>query len=340
MQNAAPLPQTGNAKARLLQVLASLSGMKAVDGLIREKLSSEAELLTKIPEYLLNLGGKRMRPALTLLAARAFGMQQPNQALLDVAAGIELIHMATLLHDDIIDKSPTRRHQESAFVKFGLENTLLSGDFLLVRAFSLCARLDTYIINETEQACIELTEGEILEVPLHLQRHTLDSSLTISRKKTAALFRLAACSAAHLAGAGNAATSRMSQFGESLGIAFQILDDILDVTSDENLLGKKSGLDLIERKPSVVNVLWLNSGSKLAQRLSSIPGDNEEEFARQALVELRPGKVIQEARALALKYTAQASSALAEAAKLATKIDASAMEDLRALIEYTVERVE
>lgn len=314
--------------------------MQAVDLLIREKLASEAALLSEIPEYLLNLGGKRMRPALTLLAARAFGMAQPNQALLDVAAGIELIHMATLLHDDIIDKSPTRRHKESAFMKFGLENTLLSGDFLLVRAFSLCARLDEFIINATEDACIELTEGEILEVPLHLHQHTLDTSLTIARKKTAALFRLSACSAAHLAGAGTAATHKMAEFGEKLGTAFQILDDILDVTSDENLLGKKSGLDLIERKPSVVNVLWLASGSPLAQKLKTPPGRSDEEFAQQALLELRPGKVVQEARALALNFVNDASLALSEAAKQAPRIDSAALEDLRALIDYTTERVE
>ncbi len=340
MQSVAPLAQTGNAKSRLLQILASLSGMQRVDALIREKLSSEAELLSQIPEYLLNLGGKRMRPALTLLAARAFGMAQPTQALLDVAAGIELIHMATLLHDDIIDKSPTRRHKESAFMKFGLENTLLSGDFLLVRAFSLCARLDSYIINATEQACIELTEGEILEVPLHKQKHSLDSSLTIARKKTAALFRLSACSAAHLAGAGAAATEKMAEFGEKLGIAFQILDDILDVTSDENLLGKKSGLDLIERKPSVVNVLWLASGSALSKRLITPPDRDDEIFARQALEELRPGKVVREARELALKFVDGASQALSQAAALAPKVEQSALDDLRALVEYTTERVE
>ncbi|MBN8550282.1 MAG: polyprenyl synthetase family protein, partial [Deltaproteobacteria bacterium] len=329
MQSAASLPSSESAKARLLKVLSSLSGMAAVDRLIREKLKSDAALLTEIPAYLLNLGGKRMRPALTLLTARAFGMPQASQALLDVAAGIELIHMATLLHDDIIDKAPTRRHQESAFMKFGLENTLLSGDFLLVRAFSLCARLDADIINATEDACIELTEGEILEVPLHKQEHSLESSLTIAKKKTAALFRLSAFSAAHLAGAGAAAAAKMAEFGEKLGIAFQILDDILDVTSDEDLLGKKSGLDLIERKPSVVNVLWLASGSPLSKRLRSAPDDQDELFAKQALAELRPGKVVQEARALALRFVDEAAQALSDAAKLAPRVDNAALEDLR-----------
>ncbi|MBN8551125.1 MAG: polyprenyl synthetase family protein, partial [Deltaproteobacteria bacterium] len=178
------------------------------------------------------------------------------------------------------------------------------------------------------------------EVPLHKQEHSLESSLTIAKKKTAALFRLSAFSAAHLCGAGAASAAKMSEFGEKLGIAFQILDDILDVTSDEDLLGKKSGLDLIERKPSVVNVLWLASGSPLSKRLRSAPDDQDELFAKQALAELRPGKVVQEARALALRFVDEAAQALSEAAKLAPRVDEAALEDLRALIAYTTERVE
>lgn len=329
-----------SAKARLMGVLSGLKEMAGVEELIRSKLISDAELLERIPNYLLNLGGKRMRPALTLLSARALGLNPENQALLDVAAGIELIHMATLLHDDIIDKSPTRRHQESAYVKFGLENTLLSGDFLLVRAFSLCARLDRYIIDQTERACIELTEGEILEIPLHKSVATLEQSITIARKKTAALFRLAACSAAHLAGCPDGSTDCMAVFGEKLGVAFQILDDILDVTSDENLLGKKSGLDLIERKPSVVNTLWLQTGSDLAKRLTTAPSTDESAFVESALGELRGGPVIRAARDLALGYVSEASQALEEAFGSCQSSDRAGLQDLRTLLDYTIERVE
>lgn len=328
------------AKSRLLRVLGGLSAMRDVEALIRSKLNSDAPLLSEIPTYLLELGGKRMRPALALLAGRALGLNTSPQALIDVSAGIELIHMATLLHDDIIDKSPTRRHRESALVKYGMENTLLSGDFLLVRAFSLCAHLDRSIIEATEQACIELTEGEILEVPLHRQRHDLDSSLTIARKKTAALFRLAAFSAAHIADAGPTSAWHMAQFGEKLGIAFQILDDILDVTSDENLLGKKSGLDLIERKPSVVNVMWLNSKSPLSARLLQPPGTDEEQFASEAITELREGPVVAHARALALQHVEEAAGALEKGIECAKHRDDSAVADLNALIEYTIARVE
>jgi geranylgeranyl pyrophosphate synthase len=161
-----PSPALKAAKAGVSKMLAGLQGMKEVETLISSKLTSDAELLETIPAYLLGLGGKRIRPAMTLLVSRAFGSKSvefPVAEVIDVAAGIELIHMATLLHDDIIDKSPLRRHKQSPFLKFGLGNSLLAGDFLLVRAFSLCARLDRYVIDATEQACIELTEGEILE---------------------------------------------------------------------------------------------------------------------------------------------------------------------------------
>lgn len=158
--------------------------------------------------------------------------------------------MATLLHDDMIDNSPLRRHRQSAPARYGSNQSILAGDFLLVRAFALCARLDRPIIEATEQACVELTEGEILETSLVDDRHSVESALAIARKKTASLFRLAAFSAAHMSGVWVDVESRMARFGELVGVSFQILDDVLDVVSDESLLGKRSGTDLRERKPS------------------------------------------------------------------------------------------
>lgn len=331
--------QLPTARDRLVAALAELRGMSEVEAIVGRKLASEAPLLTEIPRYLLELGGKRMRPILALLTGRLCGLTDPSPALLDVAAGIELIHMATLLHDDIIDRSPLRRHQASPYVKFGLENTLLSGDFLLVRAFSLCARLDSFIIDSTEQACIELTEGEILEVPLSRAEHTCESSLTIARKKTAALFWLAARSGAHLAGAPVAAVEALSRFGDRVGTAFQVLDDILDVTSPEDLLGKKSGIDLRERKPSLVNVLWVESGSPLARRLTT-PEPLDEEFIAAALAELRGSPVIEAARGEALRLVAEGTAALEQALAALPTPDRHAAEALRALVAYILERME
>lgn len=329
------------AKERLKLVVSGLADLKAVEKIIQTKLPSEAALLTEISEYLFSLGGKRIRPILTLLAGRAFGQERPSQSVLDVAAGIELIHMATLLHDDIIDKSPLRRHQESAYSRFGIANTLLSGDFLLIRAFSLCAKLDTFIIDATEDACIALTEGEILELPLYDHNHTLESSLDIAAKKTAALFELAAVSGAHLAGASKEASASMAMFGRDLGIAFQTIDDVLDVISDEDILGKKSGSDLIERKPSIVNVLWLQSDSAISKRLKQKPGaaSEENEFVEQALVELRGSDTIEKAKALAISYAESARGHLNKALSLSPSSSTEAKTALSDLVDFAVERL-
>lgn len=329
-----------SAKERLLRSIAALPGLTQIEQTIKAKSASEAPLLAEIAGYLAGLGGKRMRPVLALMAGKLFGLSPPSQELLDVASGIELIHMATLLHDDIIDKSPLRRHKPSAFKKYGVENTLLAGDFLLTRAFSLCARLDSFIIDETERACIDLTEGEILAMPLPLADHTLNSCCTIARKKTASLFRLASVSAAHLSGAGSSATEAMREFGEHLGVAFQIVDDILDVTADEDTLGKKSGMDLRERKPSVVNVLWLSSGTPLARRLLTLPGHDEDSFIEQALIELTDSAVIKEAARLALEHSALAETALARVSEGFGARACEAREGLQALIDYTTQRIE
>jgi octaprenyl-diphosphate synthase len=305
---------THSTSERFAAALTLVPELANVEDIIRASLRSDVAPMRDIPEYLLSLGGKRIRPALTLLCAKALGMKVISPDILNVAAGIELIHMATLMHDDIIDQSPIRRHKESPYAKFGTPLTLLSGDFLLTRAFGLCARLDDTIIAATEQACIELVEGEALESPLHVDSHNLASSLTIAQRKTASLFRLAAFCAGHLASASPETLSALSRFGESLGIAFQVIDDVLDVTSDEATLGKQPGLDIMERKPSVVNVLWLASGGASAARLRQRPIPGEEfGFAQESLIMLQRSPVIQEAKQIAQSYAAKATDALHEA---------------------------
>ncbi len=325
--------------------------LRDIESLIREKLCSDAALLTEVSSYLLDLGGKRVRPMLTLLVGRALGLGEnlsqssAGRRLITIAAGIELIHMATLLHDDIIDRSPLRRNKDSAFKKYGIENTLLTGDFLLTRAFGLCATLDSFVIEATERACVALTEGEILETSLYHGPHTLESSLEIARKKTAALFSLACQTAAHIARAPEEAQRSLTAFGEKIGIAFQVLDDILDVTADQDLLGKRTGQDLRERKPSVVNVLWLKSEHPLANRLREQPKDSlqEEAWVAEALAVLRTSPVIEESRSLAVSLCDTALSLLDEAvfhlSQSSFTVDIEAVGQLKALAHYVLERV-
>ncbi|NDC38274.1 MAG: polyprenyl synthetase family protein [Proteobacteria bacterium] len=332
------MKSTGRAST-LQSVAASLAGFDSVEQLIRSKFSSEASLLQEISEYLFSVGGKRIRPIMTLMTGALFGLTPPSRELCEVAAGIELIHMATLLHDDIIDKSPLRRHKPSPFAAYGTEATLLAGDFLLTRAFSLCAHLENFIIDRTEEACVALTEGEILETPLWKEIHSIESSLNIAKKKTAALFWLGGQCGARLAGAGEEATLAMAAFGNAMGTAFQILDDILDVTSSDEVLGKPAGLDLIERKPSVVNVLWLQSGSALAQNLRAPPSADEERFRSEALQELRGSTIISEARRLAESFADTAKTELQRALDAAPRVDRQMEAQFRGLIEYTLARL-
>jgi octaprenyl-diphosphate synthase len=263
-QSAQREEQLGQLKKSAKQTFVSASSaLRSVEQRIREKIAEQESPFTEIATYLLDLGGKRIRPLLTILCARLFNMHEPSEKLVDVAAGVELVHMATLLHDDIIDQSPTRRNKASAFAKFGVAPTLLAGDFLLARAFGLCTNVDSFVIQETEQACVALSEGELLEGTLEPGRVLVfDDYVDIVSKKTAALFALAALSGAHIAGAEMAEVEQMRQFGLRVGVAFQMIDDILDITANEDLLGKPAGTDLRQRTPSLVNVMWLASGDR------------------------------------------------------------------------------
>ena len=310
-----------------------------MEELIKSKLHSDAQILKEISFYLLELGGKRIRPAICLISAKALRGNNNNSKLIQIAAGIELIHMATLLHDDIIDKSKIRRHKSSPLKKYGANSTLLAGDFLLVRAFSLCSKLDPYIIEKTEQACVDLTEGEVLELPLYQEKHSTESSLHIAKKKTASLFRLACESAAFLCCDDKKIIEYMSHFGENIGMAFQVLDDILDVTSNEEILGKEPGADIRERKPSLVNVLWLESGDKLAEKLLSEP-DDDIFYVERALMQLRNSEVIRAAKNIANRYLNTALDFLNYIENNHRNIDTQALGALKGLAEYCSQRME
>lgn len=346
----------------LSQILANLEGMDLVAKQISAKFESESEKLSEIAQYLFSIGGKRLRPALTLLVAQAFSLNCSSPRLIDIAAGIELIHLGTLLHDDIIDRSPLRRKHTSPYAKYGACQTLLAGDFLLVRAFALCSQLDREIIEAAERACVNLTEGEITEGSLHEWVPTIEEYYyKIAAKKTAALFALGAFSAGHLAGLRSFESEHLRRFGEDLGIAFQILDDILDVTSDSDTLGKKPGTDIRERKPSIVNLMWLNSGDPAAKRLLTPPISDEnssktntsersaveneiteEAFIEESIAKLCSGEskqVILECREEAKRFALSARKHLHAAADSSSLTNPQYIKVLDTLINYTLTRV-
>ncbi len=334
-------PNTTSIQEQFAASLLLVPEISIVESNIRDCFSSDVSPMFEIPNYLLSLGGKRIRPLLTLLCAKAYGADRISDDITRIAAGIELIHMATLMHDDIIDQSPIRRHRQSPYAKFGLPLTLLSGDFLLTRAFGLCAKLDDTVIAATEQACIELVEGEALETPLHSQTHTIESSLVIANRKTASLFRLGAFCAAHLTKVNKEAVNLAANFGQALGVAFQIIDDILDVKSDEQTLGKQPGIDILERKPSLVNILWLARGSALSQKLLEPPQDSDTElkFVRASLEEIKNTNILEEAISQAKTYSSKAVDCLEKSLKLQGCSQSAYSDALYNVVEFALDRV-
>lgn len=317
--------------AKFIEEIAQLDGLLEIESKIKSVLKSSASLLEEIPQYLLNLGGKRMRPVLCLLVNKALSSDlKPD--LIKIAAGIELIHMATLLHDDIIDDSNLRRGKPSAFKVYGSPNTLLAGDFLLVRAFGLCSELDPFIVKATEAACVELTEGEILELAATCEDSTLENYISIASKKTASLFALSASTSAFI---NNSETQNWYNFGLNLGIAFQILDDILDVTSSEKVLGKPLGTDLKEKKASIVNILWLQSGSVKAKELLLNKETPSPEDILAAIADIKVSGSLESSKEYAISYANKAKECL----NLISNNNKLDTELLSGLIEYTLERL-
>lgn len=237
----------------------------------------------------------------TLLAFRLFGGKRIHD-IVDIATAIELIHTATLLHDDIIDGAETRRGKESSYKKFGLKSTLVAGDFLFIKAFEFAGKFDETVVQWTADACTHLTEGEMLQGYFNRNpKVTVDDYLEIVRRKTASLFQTGAKVGAYLAGANRSLVEEMGRYGLNLGIAFQIVDDVLDIVGHQELLGKPTGIDLQDGNPSLPIILALNDkqGSVLEAFESSQP--NQEEI-RKAIEAIREGKVLKEARVICRNY--------------------------------------
>ena len=268
-------------------------------------IQSREQMLTAIAAHLIHGGGKRVRPLTTLLAFLALGGKK-TQDIVDIATAIELIHTATLLHDDIIDAAETRRGQESAYKKFGLKSTLVAGDFLFIKAFEFAGKFDETVVQWTADACALLTEGEMLQGFFNRNRDvTLDDYVEIVKRKTASLFQTGAKVGAHLAGANSALVEVSDQYGLNMGIAFQMVDDILDIVSHIELLGKPTGMDLRDGNPSLPIILALNEDQSLVREAfeSSQPTENQITAAIEAI---KAGPAIQQAKLLSKDYAEKA----------------------------------
>jgi octaprenyl-diphosphate synthase len=228
--------------------------MAAVDRLIRDSLDSNVVLIRQISEYIIGSGGKRLRPMLVLLAARACGYRGEHHVTL--AAIIEFIHTATLLHDDVVDESELRRGQESVHAVWGNAASVLVGDFLYSRSFQMMVAVDSMRVMEVlSDATNMIAEGEVEQLlNMHDPEVTEQAYFSVIEKKTAKLFE-AACQLGAIITGRPELEEALATFGRELGAAFQVADDVLDYTADAETLGKNVGDDLAEGKPTLPLIL-------------------------------------------------------------------------------------
>ena len=233
-----------------IQALAQ-QDMTAVNDLIFSKLHSDVALINQLGVYIINGGGKRMRPLLTVLAARAIGYQGNEH--LQLAAIVEFIHTSTLLHDDVVDESNMRRGRETANAMFGNSASVLVGDFLYSRSFQMMSELrNLNIMDILSDATNIIAEGEVLQLMnCNDPDTTEDSYMKVIYCKTAKLFEAATRLAAVIAKQDQATETAMLNYGKHLGTAFQLVDDIMDYTADAQAMGKNVGDDLAEGKPTL-----------------------------------------------------------------------------------------
>jgi octaprenyl-diphosphate synthase len=243
--------------------------MQAVDALIRKRLDSDVVLVRTIAEYIIGGGGKRLRPALVLLASGAVGYRGGDHH--ELAAVIEFIHTATLLHDDVVDESALRRGRKTANAEFGNAASVLVGDFLYSRAFQMMVGVrDMRVMEVLAEATNTIAEGEVLQLlNSHNTRVSEAEYLEVIRRKTAKLFEAAAQLGGILGQAGALAESGLARYGMHLGTAFQLIDDVLDYSGDAAHTGKNLGDDLNEGKPTLPLIYVMERGSEPQARMVS-----------------------------------------------------------------------
>jgi octaprenyl-diphosphate synthase len=254
--------------------------MLAVDATIRAQLHSDVPLVSQIADYIISAGGKRIRPALVLLMANAWGYRGTDHHKL--AAVIEFIHTATLLHDDVVDESSLRRGRETANALFGNAASVLVGDFVYSRAFQMMVSVDNMrVMRILADATNVIAEGEVLQLMnMHDPDVTEERYLQVIRSKTAKLFEAATELGSLIAGTTEDNINAAAEYGRSLGTAFQLIDDVLDYSGNAHDIGKNVGDDLREGKPTLPLIYLLQHGTTQERELvrNCIEHGDEEHF--------------------------------------------------------------
>ncbi len=307
--------------------------MRAVDAVIRKRLTSDVALVRRVAEYIVGSGGKRLRPALVILSAGAFGYRGSHHHQL--AAVVEFIHTATLLHDDVVDASELRRGRPTANALFGNAASVLVGDFVYSRAFQMMVEVENMrVMQVLAEATNVIAEGEVLQL-MNCHDPDIDEHhyLQVIRYKTAKLFEAATRLGAILGGATPGQEDAMASYGMHLGTAFQLIDDVLDYSGDHAATGKNVGDDLAEGKPTLPLIYAIKHGSA-----------DEAALIRKAIKEGGLSELKQVIAAIhrtgALDYTRRQAEAAARAASaaLAALPNSKHRDSLLQLADFAVTR--
>src|SRR5258706_5250354 len=301
-------PVAGMQAALILAPIAA--DMRAVDAVVRERLDSDVGLIRTIADYIVRAGGKRLRPAVLILVARALGYAGHQHHLL--AAVIEFIHTATLLHDDVVDESQLRRNRPTANATFGNAAAVLVGDFLYSRAFQMMVGVGSMrVMSLLADATNTIAEGEVLQL-INVHDADVDEKryLEVVRRKTAKLFEAAARLGGVLGGVTPEVEDALAAYGLHLGTAFQLIDDVLDYSGDAATIGKSMGDDLAEGKPTLppIRAMAFGTADESALVRRAIVEGGRDHFPRVLEAIHRTG---------ALDYARAAAMSEAEAAQLA-----------------------
>lgn len=306
--------------------------MKEVDAVIVRRLASDVALINQISHYIISAGGKRIRPLLVLLFSRALGFEGPER--FELAATVEFIHTATLLHDDVVDESDLRRGRQTANALFGNAASVLVGDFVYSRAFQMMVSVNRMRVLEVlADATNVIAEGEVLQLMnMHDPDLAVEDYLRVIRFKTAKLFEASARLGAVLANVPTHVEEACAAYGRSLGTAFQLVDDLLDYEGTTGQLGKNVGDDLREGKPTLPLLVAMERASPTERALLRHAIEHGEVDKLPQIVE-----VVRQTGALAATRDAARSEAEAASKQLAVLPESSFRE---ALLEFCVRSVE
>ncbi len=311
------VPLNGQRQSRAsIDGLTSLTreDMSRVNSLILSRTGSDVEMIPEVAKHLIDSGGKRLRPMLTIAAAQMCGYSGSNHITL--AASVEFMHTATLLHDDVVDESDMRRGKKAARMVWGNQASVLVGDFLLGQAFRMMVEVGSLpALDVLSHAATVIAEGEVLQLATAKNLETTeDDYLEVIRSKTAALFAAAAEVGPIISGSDKAAIGAFRSYGNNLGLAFQLIDDALDYGGTSSQLGKNVGDDFREGKVTLPVVLCYRRGTDKERQFwkrAIVDGENDDEALNHALGLLQKYEAISDTVLRARHFAEVASDALA-----------------------------